>query len=73
MTTMLIPMSGTVRSWSLLVSHGCRKRRTSHDRSYSTYEVDKSALYANVLYGVPVSCTVIVILLKTDIIWWLNG
>jgi len=47
----------------------------SHDGSYCTYEVDKSALYTNVLHRIriPVSTGVVIILLKADTIWWLNG
>ncbi len=74
MTTMLIPMSGTVRGRLLFVSQAQKEvTRTSHDSSHCAYEVDKSAFYANVLYRIPVSTAVIIILLKTDIIWWLNG
>ena len=77
MTTMLIPMSGTVRGWLLFVSRAQKEKvtRTSHDGSYCTYEVDKSALHANVLHRIriPVSTAVVIILLKADTIWWLNG
>jgi len=45
----------------------------SHDSSYCAYEVDKSAFYANVLRRIPVSTAVVIILLKTDTIWRLNG
>ena len=75
MTTMLIPMSGTVRGRLLFISRVQTEKvtRTSHDGSYCTYEVDKSAFYANVLCRIPVSNAVVIVLLKTDTIWWLNG
>ena len=47
--------------------------RTSHDSSHCTYEVDKPALYTNILRWIPVSTTLIIILLKPNIVWWPNG
>jgi hypothetical protein len=47
--------------------------RTSHDGSHCTYQVDKSALHANVLCRIPISTALIIILLKPDIAWWTDG
>jgi len=45
----------------------------SHDGSHCTYEVDKPALYTNVLRGIPVSTALIIILLEPNIVWWRDG
>ena len=42
--------------------------RTPHDSSHSTYQVDKPALYANILRRVPVSSTLVIILLEPNAI-----
>jgi hypothetical protein len=42
--------------------------RTPHNSSHSTYQVDKPALHANILRRVPVSTTLIIILLKPNTI-----
>ena len=47
--------------------------RTSHNSSHSTYQVDKPALHANILRRVRVSSALIIILLKPNVIRWLNG
>jgi len=45
----------------------------SHDGSHCAYEVDNPALHANILHRIPISTTLIIILLKSGIVWWRNG
>ena len=75
MTTMFMPMSGTTGGSQPALSkmRGMVTTRTSHDGSNCTYEVDKSALHANVLRRVPISTPLVIILLKPGIVWWRNG
>jgi hypothetical protein len=48
------------------------ERRTSHDGSHRTYQVDEPALYTGVLWRVPISSTLIIILLEPNVVRWLN-
>jgi hypothetical protein len=74
MTTMLIAIRGTILELVVRAKRriGNKMTRTSHDGSDCTYEVDKPALHANILHGIPVSTTLVIILLKPDVVRWLN-
>lgn len=74
MTMMFTPISGT--AWSVGSSCPSARKtvtRTSHDRSHCTYQVDKSALHANIQLRVAISTALIIILLKSNVARWLNG
>ena len=57
----------------LCMSEKKKVTRTPHDSSHSTYQVDKPALYANILRRVPVSSALVIILLKPNAIRWPSG
>jgi len=44
----------------------------SHDGSHRTYQVDEPAFYTDVLCRVPISSTLIIILLEPNVVRWLN-
>jgi hypothetical protein len=74
MTTTFIPISGT--AWGLVLRVRAQDKivtRTSHNSSHRTYQVDKSALHANILRRIPVCATLIIIRLKPNVVRWLNG